>query len=47
MNSEKGTSLIKVFDEKFPDVGILKVKKRDFIIWQDRTKKEKHNDKDD
>ena len=36
MESEEGKSIIRMFDEKFPDSGLTDVKKVDFVLWQDR-----------
>lgn len=36
MSSEEGKTVIRLFDEQFPDAGITDVKKIDFVLWQDR-----------
>jgi hypothetical protein len=36
MATEEGSTIIHMFDERFPDSGISDVKKIDFVLWQDR-----------
>ena len=36
MASEEGIKVIHLFDEYFPESGIMDVKKIDFVLWQER-----------
>ena len=41
-NDDEAKDIIVMFDKYFPDNKISNVKKIDFILWQDRTTKDKN-----